>query len=338
MKGWKNKTIAAAAAILMLVALAACGSEKEKTDAPSASPTPTAAAATKSAEPSQETGKESEEETRIVKDEFGEVEVPVHPKRVVGVYVEDYLKALGVTPVAQWYHPLWGKQDYLNMDVPLFDMTGSIEALLAHDPDLIIVDGAADKEKYEQYSKIAPTVRLPENVLASSRDILRSVADALNIPEKADSVIAQYEQKIADAKAKLESAIGKETVAVIRLNVGEKTLALFGVRNRYTGMLYSEFGLEPPKMVKEMTEFQSILSEEAIPNLDFDHIIFLTSNGSWDSPENQEDIEGLNSPLWKTVPAFKKGNIYKVERSHWQSGAITANGMKLDDLTRLLVK
>lgn len=44
--------------------------------------------------------------------------------------MEDYLKALGVTPVVQWYHPSWGKQDYLNLDVPEYDITGSIEALL----------------------------------------------------------------------------------------------------------------------------------------------------------------------------------------------------------------
>jgi ABC-type Fe3+-hydroxamate transport system substrate-binding protein len=34
----------------------------------------------------------------------------------------------------------------------------------------------------------------------------------------------------------------------------------------------------------------------------------------------------------------KNGNIYRMERSHWQSGAITANSMKLDDLLKAMVK
>lgn len=46
------------------------------------------------------------------------------------------------------------------MDVPLFDITGSIEALLEANPGLIIVDGGVDAAKYEMYSKIAPTYRL----------------------------------------------------------------------------------------------------------------------------------------------------------------------------------
>jgi len=335
-----NKAAALVLAILMIGVLAACGgkSNSEGSSSPSAT-TPsstTSASASASSEPSQET--QGSAETRIVKDEFGDVEIPAHPQRVVGVYVEDYLKALGVTPVAQWYHPLWGKQDYLNLDVPLFDTTGSIEALISYNPDLVIVDGGVDKEKYDVYSKVAPTYRLTEDVLQSSAEMLRAVADVLNIPDKAEEVIAGYESKVADGKAKLLAAVGKEKVAFIRVNVGEKTLALFGVKNRYTGVIYSEFGLEPIQMAKDMTEYQNILSEEVIPELGADHIIFIPSNGSWDTPEYQEDFKLLDSPLWQSVPAVQKGNIYKFERSHWQSGAITANWMKLDDLLGAMAK
>jgi len=333
-----NKAAALALVMLLVAVLAACGgkADTEASSSPSAASASPSASAASSEEPSQEAQEDGE--TRIVTDEFGEVEIPSHPQRVVGIYVEDYLKALGVTPVAQWYHPWWGKQDYLNLDVPLYDMMGSIEALVSYNPDLIIVDGSVDKEKYDIYSKVAPTYRLPENVLQSSRDILKVIADVLNIPDKANQVIVDYENKIADAKAKLESAVGKEKVAVIRVNVGEKTLGLFGVKNRYAGVIYTEFGLEPVQMAKDMELFQDDIAQEMIPELGADHIIFIPSNGSWDTPENQEDFKQLDSPLWKSVPAFQKGNIYKVERSHWQSGAITANSMKLDDLLKLMVK
>ncbi|MNR60361.1 hypothetical protein D3C85_1818210 [compost metagenome] len=60
-------------------------------------------------------------------------------------------------------------------------------------------------------------------------------------------------------------------------------------------------------------------------------------NGGWDTAENQEALSILDGPLWKNIPAVKNGNIYKMERSHWQSGAITANSMKLDDLLEAMV-
>jgi len=175
----KSKALGLTFAILMLIVLAACGSDNTNSGGTSAP-----ASSTATASPSQQADS-GNGETRIVKDEFGEVEIPAHPQRVMGIYVEDYLKALEVTPIAQWYHPSWGKQDYLNLDVPLFDTTGSIEALLSYDPDLIIVDGSVDKGKYAVYSKIAPTYRLPESVLQSSRDVLKVIADLLNMPEKA---------------------------------------------------------------------------------------------------------------------------------------------------------
>lgn len=63
-------------------------------------------------------------------------------------------------------------------------MTGSIEALLEAKPDLIIVDGAVDSAKYEKYSKIAPTYRLKEEILQNPQEIVKTIADVLNVSEK----------------------------------------------------------------------------------------------------------------------------------------------------------
>jgi len=277
-------------------------------------------------------------ETRIVEDEFGEVEIPANPQRVAAIYLEDYLTVLEVKPVVQWYHPAWGKQDYLKLDAPEFDITGSMESLLQAKPDLIIVDGAADKAKYEEYSKIAPTYRLKEEILADPQAIVKTIADVLNIPDKADEVVKNYQQRITTLKAELDKSVGDETVAVVRLNVADKTLALFGVKNRYSGYIYTEAGLTPHPLARDMTEFHEILSEEAIPKLDADQIILFPSNGTWESEENQDAIKWLDNTLWKTVPAVKNGNVYIADRTYWQSGAITANLLKYDDLEKWFVK
>ncbi|QQZ60129.1 ABC transporter substrate-binding protein [Paenibacillus sonchi] len=336
---WVRRFIWTAVLILALTALAACGTDNNAADNGVVQSANTGADAAVSSMPADAVSSTpAEAPTRTVAGEFGDVEIPVNPQRIAGIYVEDYLKALGITPVVQWYHPSWGKQDYLNLDVPEFDVSGSIEALLEKDPDLIILDGGADAAKVEQYSKIAPTYRLPERVLQDSRQMLTAIADALGVPEKAEVALAEYDQKVADGKAKLQQALGQEKVAVIRLNVADKTFALFGVKNRYTGVIYDQFGLTPIPMAAEMTDYQAIISEEVIPELEADHIIVFPDHGGWDTAENQEAIQVLGGPLWKNLPAVKKGNIYKMERSHWQSGAITANSMKLDDLLEAMVK
>ncbi|WP_409972414.1 ABC transporter substrate-binding protein [Bacillus sp. Bva_UNVM-123] len=286
----------------------------------------------------KEEEKKLDSNSRIVTDEFGEVEIPTKPQRVAAIYLEDYLKALEVEPVVQWYHPLWGKQDHLKLDAPEFDVTGSIEFLLDKKPDLIIVDGAADAAKYEQFSKIAPTYRLPEEILDNPIEITKTIADILGKKEKADEVVKAYEEKIADAKAKLHEAIGDETVAVVRLNIGDNTLALFGVKNRYIGNIYHELGLTPHPFAANMKEFHELLSEEVLMELDADHIILFPSNGEWNSEENKASVEYLENSIWQSVPAVKKGNVHIVDRTYWQSGAITANMMKTDDLLKIFVK
>ncbi|MBW4083505.1 ABC transporter substrate-binding protein [Paenibacillus sp. S150] len=336
---WGRKFIWATVLLLVFTIPAACATSNNSADSSAVQPANGAAEATAgSASSGAGDSAQAEAATRTVAGEFGDVEIPVSPQRIAGIYVEDYLKALGVTPVVQWYHPSWGKQDYLGLDVPEFDITGSIEALLEKEPDLIIVDGGADAAKFEQYSKVAPTYRLPERVLQDSRQVLTAIADALGVPEKAEAVLEEYDQKVADGKAKLQQAAGQEKVAVIRLNVADKTFALFGIKNRYTGVIYDQFGLTPVPMAAEMTEYQTIISEELIPQLEADHIIVFPDNGGWDTAENQEAIQILDGPLWKNLPAVKNGNIYRMERSHWQSGAITANSMKLDDLLEAMVK
>lgn len=320
--------------LLMAIAVAGCGASQGATTENSPS---TASVSEEGQASLQESGLTEPAATKVVKDEFGEVEIPVNPKRVMGVYLEDYLTALGVSPVMQWYHPSWGKQDYLNLDVPTFDITGSMEVLLEASPDLIIVDGGVDAAKYEQYSKIAPTYRLPEAILQEPVQIVKKIAELLNMPEKGEEVMEEYTKKMNDTQDKLVQAVHEDTVAVVRLNAGDKTLALFGINNRYTGSIYSEMGLTPHPFVRDMTDSQAILSEEKIPELNADHIIIFPSNGTWASKENQDVLSLLDSPLWKSLPAVKAGHVYRAERTHWQSGAVVANMKKADDLIEWMV-
>ncbi|OBR66332.1 ferrichrome ABC transporter substrate-binding protein [Paenibacillus oryzae] len=323
--GWVGLITAA------MIMMAGCGSTGDEAVATATSEQSNQAAATPSAASPQT-------ETRIVSDAFGEVEIPTNPKRISALYREDYLVALGVTPIVQYYNPMWGKQDYLKLEVPLFDVTGSIEALMVSEPDLIIGAGEVDAAQYELYSKVAPTFRLPDDVLADSRKTLTLIAELLGISDKAEQVLNDYEARIADVKAKLNEAIGDEKIVVLRINVVDQSVNIFGIHNTFVGqLLYEDLGLKAPGFAEAMTEGNIVLSQEVIPELDADHIILLPSNGTWEDESIAKTLEDMKaSPLWQSVPAFKNGHVYPVERSYWQTGAITANGLKMDDLLRLL--
>lgn len=328
-----------AASLAIMIMLAGCGASGNNGNGANGSSGAENAGSQSEAPASPTATAVDESGTRTMSDEFGEVELPANPQRIIALYMEDYLKALDVEPVAQWSHPDFGMQDYLELKAPTYDITGSIEGLLAFEPDLIIADGATDKAKYETYAKVAPTFRLPESVLQDPKQILMTIADVLGLKEEGEKFLAEYNAKIADAKSKLADSIGTETVAVVRLNIFDGTLALFGVKNRFVGsILYDELGLTPHPLVRDMEEFQIVLSEEAVPQLDADHIILLPSSGDWDSPENKEAMKALDSPLWTSLPAVKNGQVYQANRSYWQSGAVYSNLLKIDDMLGWMVK
>lgn len=277
-------------------------------------------------------------EKRLVTDQFGEVEIPIQPKRVTALYREDYLVALGVTPIVQYYNPMWGKQDYLELEVPLLDVTGSIEALIASEPDLIITAGEGDAAQYENYSKIAPTYHISNEVLSDTRETLKVIADLLGLPDKAEQVLQDYESRISQVKEELKSALGDESLVVLRMNVVDHSINIFGTQNIFIGeLLYTDLELKAPAYAQAMTEGNMVLAEESLPELGADHIVLLPSNGTWEDEENAKALqEMLDSPIWKSIPAVKEGHVYPVERSYWQTGAISANFKKMDELLKLL--
>ncbi|WP_020614938.1 ABC transporter substrate-binding protein [Paenibacillus daejeonensis] len=321
---------------LILLTTAACGTNEGKPAEESADNQAAASSNEQAEQP--EPAAESKEDVRILQDEFGEVQVPAHPERIVALYLEDYLSMLGVEPVVQWYHPNWGQQDYLDLDVPLFDATSTPEAWLELAPDLIIADGAIDADTYATLSKIAPTYRLPEAILLEPEAILTQIADVLGIPEKASAAISDYKRTMEETSEQLQQAVGEETVAVVRLNVGDKTLALFGMNNRYTGNIYHEMGLTPHPWARDMEGFQEVLSDEAIADLDADHIILFPSDGSWEDETNKDAVQWLDQPLWQSLPAVQNEHVYIMGRTHWQSGGMTANLLKAEDLLRVMTE
>jgi len=160
-----------------------------------------------------------------VTDEFGEVKIPAHPQRVAGIYVEDYMMALGMKADRAVVSSELGEAGLSRIGRAAVRYYGQHRGAAGSESRCNHRDGGVDAAKYEMYSKIAPTYRLKEEILADPAKVLTTIGDLLGLPDKGESAVAQYKEKIADAKEKLSQAAKGETVAVIRLNVGDKTMA-----------------------------------------------------------------------------------------------------------------
>jgi iron complex transport system substrate-binding protein len=167
------------------------------------------------------TSAEQTSQERVLKDALGhEVKVPAQPQRVIASYLEDHLVALGVKPVAQWSVGKNSVQAYLQKelkDVPTIASDLPFEAVLSFKPDLIIMDSASmvEGDKYNQYSKIAPTYVVGSNMNNDWRQELLTVGEVLNKSSEAEQALSNYDKKAAEAKAKLSQTVGQKTAAAL---------------------------------------------------------------------------------------------------------------------------
>ena len=94
------------------------------------------------------------------------------------------------------------------------DDQAALEKIVSLDPDLII--RPSDKN-YEQFAKIAPTIVIPwgaKDLYAESREF----GEFLGKSEEAEEAIRHYEEKLAEAKAKLDGVVREgETVGVYEI-------------------------------------------------------------------------------------------------------------------------
>lgn len=274
--------------------------------------------------------------TRTFTHKMGTIQVPEHPKRIIGLYVEDQLQALGVKPVMQW-GSAGQTRSYLDLqDVPVLDVSGGVnfETVLAANPDLIILfnDSLAVKGGYEQFSSIAPTYVF-EDANENWRDSLTTIGELLQLSDKAAEVIKQYDQQAADSADTLKKAIGNETVALLR--VEQKGMLLYGGPGKgFTGpVLYDDLQLQPDPLVRQLAwdDYNKQITMETIPELTADHLLVVVGN------QAQEQAEQLyTNPLWQNIPAVKNKHVHEVDFLTWMSSGPIANTLKMKQATELL--
>jgi len=266
------------------------------------------------------------------------VKVPAEPKRVLASYLEDYLVALNVKPVAQWSVSN-GIQDYLQDDllkgVPTISYDLPYEAVQKFQPDLIIMNSASMVEggKYDQYNKIAPTYVVGKEQNNDWKEVLLQVGKVLDKEDKAKQVLSDYEAYAKDAKAKLEEDGKTPSAAAIWL-INNK---FFIVSNNLSSgdVLYNDLGLKAPKIVDEISA-KSVnnwneISLEKLADLDADYIFLI--NG------DKQGASELDNDLWKNLPAVKNNHVVELpSTSSWLYTGPIANKEIIDDVLKAIDK
>lgn len=304
--------------------------------ASSASPEQTPAASGTASPPASEAAPEAQ--FRTVTGKNGEVQIPVNPEKVVGMYLEDHLIALGV-------HPIFKADNYayLNIpDTPTYDMwEDSIEKMVEAEPDLILLSYHYEDKMLEAFEKVAPTLVFNWDWAETTwRDQLKAVGELLGQAEKAGELLAAFETRLQETKTALDAATAGKKVAVLRVDPGR--LMLYG-DDRGGGfigpLLYGDLALTPPDIVRKLTwgnRDPVIISEEAIPEIDADFLFILTDKESEDHQTELKKLEA--SPIWQALPAVKNKEVAYIDNETWLNNGLLSHYEKLKDLEAAILK
>lgn len=298
------------ALLILVLLLSACGKNNLEPKQDASAPTSTAAAESATS-PAETTAPTSA--TKIVTTLHGDIEIPVKPLRIV---TDDYLGsliALGVTPVGTpglhlknlyFAEALTGVEDIGDYG------NSSLEMIIGLHPDLIITS-ENDEVKYTMLAKAAPTISVPYGELKNAHEELTYFGKLLGREAEAAAWLADYDERIAKAKAKVDQAIPADATFTI-FEDGEKSVYTYGDNFGRGGQpIYQALGRKPPAgIADEIMEKQwKELSMEVLGDYAGDYII-LTSNS-----RTLDDFK--KDPVWSTLEAVKNDHVYvwKEERS-----------------------
>ncbi|MBX9116215.1 ABC transporter substrate-binding protein [Enterococcus casseliflavus] len=314
MKQWsKRSTWLTLLAACSLTLLGACGTNNDSTDS------------------SGSTTASSEIATTFTDAMGNEVTVPENPQRVIGSYLEDYLVALGVTPVAQWTVGNDSDQAYLQdklAEVPRINYDLPFEDVLSFEPDLLLMDSNSmvEGDKYDQYSKIAPTYVVTNGEDVTWRERLTDIAKVLHKEEQAAQVEADYDDLVAATKETYADQIQGKSIAV--LWVVNNSVFMVSETKSSGQLLYHELGFEVPALVSEISESAtadwSAVSLEKLAELDADYLILVNSD---------KGADFFSEQVWQNLNAVKNNHLWEFgPESSWLYNGPIAYTKMIEDI------
>ncbi len=277
-------------------------------------------------------------DTHTVNHAQGETEVPDDPQRIAVLWrpTLSAMVDLDFDPVAVAADDPSGDDldTFLPDDYPIdqLDVVGTtegpdVEAIAVAQPDLILsVNVRGFAEAYDDLSEIAPTVSLGWEGTGSWRSHLAEVAEVLEVPDRADDVIADYDEHVDRVRAavgdpaSIEASIVRvQSTDVLRLETPES----------FPGQVFDDIGFARPESQIEPDSERDFaeISLELMPRADGD-VIFTLANESNDQARSTI----TQSELWNQLDAARTDRVYHQDYAAWGGSSYRAAHRILDDV------
>ncbi|QFG00681.1 iron siderophore-binding protein [Psychrobacillus glaciei] len=325
------KLIITLVAIMSIFLLAACGNSEDKADE------------------KQGSDNKTEDTSYTVEHAMGQTTIKETPKRVVILTNEgtEALLAMGIKPVGavkSWLGDPW--YDHIKDDMEGVEVVGTesevnLEKIASLKPDLIIGTKMRQEAVYDQLSAIAPTV-FSETLRGDWQENFKLYAKALNLEEKGNEVLDQFNTHLEDVKAKLGDKVNQE-VSVVRFMAGKSRIYY---TDSFSGVIFNQLGFKRAAQQAELFTADNKLGnlaievgKEVIPKMDGDVLFYFTYAPQGDPAALDTAKEWTNDPLWKNLNAVKTGNVHEVSDAVWNTaGGVIAANLMLDEIQAIFEK
>ncbi|MGV9264583.1 ABC transporter substrate-binding protein [Kitasatospora sp. NPDC003701] len=279
--------------------------------------------------------------TRVVRHARGESAVPQRAARVVVLDTDalDSAVTLGLIPVGattvaegapfSGYLPadrLAGTKAVGTIGQP------NLESIAALEPDLILSNQVRDDKRYDELSKIAPTV-LTATTGPAWKENVRLHADALGRRSEAAAAESVYRAEVAELVTALggPARAAATRVEMARFLAGAPTRLY--LNDTFVGSLFKDLGVGRPAN-QDKPGFSIEISPEQVDQAAAD-VIFYSVYGDAAKSDRSRIVEGS---LWKNLDAVRAGRVYPVDDALWMLGiGYTGAGLILDQIRTNLV-
>ncbi|MBK5500210.1 ABC transporter substrate-binding protein [Peribacillus sp. TH14] len=291
------------ASTLLALSLAACGEQEEEAATTSVTTEETA---------STEKSAQGEDATEQTITYLGEDYVlPAKVNNIVAASLESMedaailgVKPAGVLAIAD------AIPTYLATDLDGAALVGdkfapNNEAILALDPDVILGSSKFTEDVSEQLNKIETMIPY-SHISTNWKENLQLLGQLTGKESEADTIIADYDTKAAEAKEKIGESLKDKTILVLRIRAG--SVCVYPADVYLNPVIYEDLGATVPEIITQ-TKAQAELSLEALADINPDYVFV-----QFDKSENTDNLTALDdlldNPIFKNIEAVKNDQVF----------------------------
>lgn len=278
----------------------------------------------------EEPATDAKTDTREIETVMGKVTVPSNPQRVIVDWDLGHVIALGVEPVGASKTTLEFGQLLKQFVTDKTDEIGrdgqvSYEKVLELEPDLIIT---WNRDQVAEYEKIAPTVVFDTTQYDGVHEQLTAMGEILNRQNEAKDWLADYDQRVAKAKAQIEASVPKDATFTIIDSGTVKDAIVVGKSGERGGLAaYGVLELKAADKIQQdiidKKESRAEVSWESIQDFAGDYIFLITQQG-----DNQDELPSV----WQSLDAVKNGRVIELKVKEYFTGDPISTLLQAEDM------